>query len=345
MANIDLKALKNKAKKEIEQAQDLAELNEIYQKYLGKSGEITRILHSLKDLPKTKRAKVGKDANDFKLFFEPQIESKTKILKDKTQKNQDSKDWLDITRPGKKPDIGHLHPLTLELRKAGEIFQSMGFSIIEGPEIETEWYNFDALNFPKNHPARDMQDTCWLKGDNAKDKFLLRTHTSPVQIRYMEKHQPPYRIIVPGRVFRNEATDASHEINFYQIEGLMVGKDISVANFKAIIEEFCRRFFGKAVKIKIRPSFFPFTEPSFEIDLLCINCLGKGCPACSQTGWMEMLGAGMVHPNVLKNAGLNSKDWQGFAFGLGFDRWVMMKYKIDDIRLFYSGDLRFLKQF
>jgi len=219
----------------------------------------------------------------------------------------------------------------------------MGFSVVEGPEIENEWYNFDALNIPKDHPARDMWDTLYLKNP----KLLLRTHTSPVQIRFMEKNQPPLRIIVPGRVFRHEATDASHEINFYHVEGLMVDKKgkVNAANFKAIIEEFFSRFFRKRVEIRLRPSYFPFTEPSFEIDVSCPICNGRGCPACKNSGWVETLGAGMVHPNVIKNSGLDQKIWQGFAFGIGMDRLAMMKYKINDIRLFYSGDLRFLQQF
>jgi len=238
----------------------------------------------------------------------------------------------------------------------------MGFSIVEGPEIETEWYNFDALNIPKDHPARDLWNTLWLRQNN-RPRLLLRTHTSPVQVRYMEKNQPPLRIIVPGRVFRHEATDASHEVNFYHLEGLMVDKaysrqsrdgssesliqnrDVSVANFKAIIQKFYQKFFEKNVEIRLIPCYFPFTEPSFEVDITCLACGGKGCPACQKTGWMEMMGAGMVHPNVFKNSGLNPKEWQGFAFGMGLDRLAMMKYKINDIRLFYSGDLRFLEQF
>lgn len=235
---------------------------------------------------------------------------------------------FDITAPGKKIILGHLHPLTLVKREAEEIFQSMGFSIAEGPEIETEWYNFDALNIPKDHPARDLWDTFYLKNG-----FLLRTHTSPVQIRYMKKHQPPLRIIAPGNVFRHEATDVSHEFQLMQLEGLMVDKKVSVANFKAIIEEFFSRFFGKQVKSRLRPDFFPFTEPSFDISL------------CQKSGWLEVAGAGMVHPNVLKNCQLNPKEWQGWAFGFGIDRLAMIKYKIDDIRLFRSGDLRFLNQF
>jgi len=226
-------------------------------------------------------------------------------------------------------------------RKVEEIFQSMGFSLVEGPEIENEWYNFDALNIPKDHPARDLWDTFWLK----EDKLLLRTHTTPVDVRYLEKNNPPLRIIIPGRIFRHEATDASHEINFYQIDGLMIDKDISIADFKGIIKKFFILFFNKEISIRLRPSFFPFTEPSFEVDVLCVNCKGKGCSVCSQTGWVEMMGAGMIHPNVLKNAKLNPKFWQGFAFGMGLDRLTMMKFKITDIRLFYSGDLRFLKQF
>ncbi len=252
-------------------------------------------------------------------------------MRKKELKIQTKGDWFDITAPGKKPVFGHLHPLTQVRRKVEEIFQSMGFSVLEGPEAETEWYNFDALNIPKDHPARDMWDTLWLKPENS--KLLLRTHTSPVQIRYMEKNQPPLRIIVPGKAFRHEATDASHEINFYQLEGLMVDKAVSAANFKAIIEEFFKRFFGRPAEIRMRPSYFPFVEPGFEIDIKW------------DKGWLEMMGAGMVHPKVLKNSGLNPKLWQGFAFGIGLDRLAMMKYKIDDIRLFYSGDLRFLHQF
>ena len=260
------------------------------------------------------------------------------------------KQWIDVTAPGQKPVVGHLHPLTQVIRKAEEIFQSMGFVVIDGPEVENEWYNFDALNVPQDHPAREMQDTLFIKQKNrevlpGREKLLMRTQTSAVQVRFMEMTQPPLRIIAPGRVFRHEATDASHEINFYHLECLMVDKEISVANFKAIIKEFLSQFFKKPVNLRMRPSYFPFVAPGFEIDVNCLNCQGKGCPVCQKTGWVEMLGAGMVHPNVFKNAGLNPKDWQGFAFAIGLDRLAMLKYKINDIRLFYSGDLRFLKQF
>ena len=340
---MDLSELKKSARNEIERAKDLKDLNDIFKKYLGKQGKLTQILRSLEKLPKAKRVKVGKEANTLKNFLKIKFDQKAQELKEKALREQEEKEWIDITAPGKKPIFGHLHPLTLVKRKIEEIFQTMGFSVVEGPEIENEWYNFDALNIPKEHPARDVWDTFWLKVKNP--KLLLRTHTSPVQIRYMEKNNPPLRIIVPGRIFRHEATDASHEINFYQIEGLMVDKVVSVANFRAIIQEFFRKFFGKETEIRIRPSYFPFTEPSFEVDMTCLNCNGKGCSSCSQTGWMEIMGAGMVHPNVFKAAGLNPKMWQGFAFGMGMDRLAMMKYKINDIRLFYSGDLRFLQQF
>jgi len=341
MAKIDLKRLKTEAKKEIEKARNLKELNSIFKKYLGKQGKLTSILRSLKEIPKAKRTKVGKTANELKEFLTKKFEGKAKKIQEKSEKIRE-KDLVDITLPGEKVKIGHLHPLTQTKRKIEEIFQSLGFSIIEGPEIESEWYNFDALNIPKDHPARDLWDTLYLKeGD------LLRTHTSPVQIRYLEKNIPPLRIIVPGRVFRHEATDASHEFNFYQIEGLMVDERgrITVASFKAIIEEFLKRFFGKSVKMRLRPGFFPFTEPSFEVDVSCPICKGKGCRACKKSGWMELMGAGMVHPAVFKNSGLNPNNWQGFAFGMGMERLAMVQYKINDIRLFYSGDLRFLNQF
>ena len=338
MAKINLKLLKIEAKKELDKAKDLKDLDRIFKKYLGKKGKITQFFRSLKTLKEKERAELGKEANRIKLFLEKEIKEKTPSFIRLSKKGK--KEWFDVTLPGEKPVLGHLHPLTLVKRKIEEIFQGLGFSVVEGPEMESEYYNFDALNIPKDHPARDFWDTFYLKNG-----LLLRTHTSPVQIRYMEKNNPPLRIIVPGRVFRHEATDASHDVQFYQVEGLMVGKDVTAANFRAIIEEFFSRFFGKSVKTRLRPSFFPFTEPSFEVDMSCLACGGKGCSACSRTGWVEIMGAGMVHPYVLKAGGINPKDWQGFAFGMGMDRLAMMKYRINDIRLFYSGDLRFLKQF
>lgn len=349
MVKIDLKLLKIKAQNEIKKAQDLKGLNDVFKKYLGKKGELTQVLKSLEKLPKAKRVKIGKGANELKNFLRIKFDQKAQEIKEKVKKEAEEKEWIDITVPGKKPILGHLHPLTLVKRKVEEIFENMGFSVVEGPEIENEWYNFDALNIPKEHPARDLWNTLWLRSNQK--RLLLRTHTSPVQIRYLEKNNPPLRIIVPGRIFRHEATDASHEINFYQIEGLMVDKEVSAANFKAIIQEFFQRFFERPVEIRFRPGYFPFTEPSFEVDMTCVVCGGKGCSACQNTGWMEMMGAGMVHPAVFRNSGLipphqrAGGGWQGFAFGMGMDRLAMMKYKINDIRLFYSGDLRFLTQF
>lgn len=337
--------LKKEVENEIKLAKDLKELDQIFKKYLGKNGEIILGLRALKDFSKEKRAELGKELNILKIFIEEKLKAKAVELEEKVGKETKKEEWIDITIPGRKPSIGHLHPLTQTRRKVEEIFQSMGFSIVEGPEIENEWYNFEALNIPVHHPARStfclsLCRTFYLKGGN-----LLRSHTSSVQVRYMERHYPPLRIIVPGRVFRNEATDAKHEFNLYQIEGLMVDKSVSIANFKAILQEFLNRFFQKPSKMRLRPSYFPFTEPSFEVDIECVVCRGRGCPTCLGSGWMEMIGAGMVHPNVFKNVGLNPKEWQGFAFGMGMDRLAMMKYKINDIRLFYSGDLRFLKQF
>jgi len=335
----ELKLLKSKAKEEIEKIKDLKELNDILNKYFGKTGKITEILRSLKNFPKEERKNLGKIVNEIKNFLEEKFEEKKKYLKEKIG---EKKEFFDITVPGKRPLVGHLHPLTLVKRRIVEIFQSLGFDFVEGPDIETEWYNFDALNIPKNHPARDLWDTFWLKN---KENLLLKTHTSPNQVRYMEKHQPPLRLIVIGNVFRHEATDASHEFQLAQFEGLMVGKDVNVCHFKAIVEEFLKKFFGKNLKIRLRPDFFPFTEPSFDVSVSCFVCQGKGCPACKNSGWVEIAGAGMVHPNVFKNSGLNPQEWQGWAFGFGLDRLAMMKYKINDIRLFRSGDLRFLEQF
>lgn len=243
----------------------------------------------------------------------------------------------------KKEILGHGHPISKMIEEINSIFAGMGFSIAFGPEIETEQYNFDALNIPKWHPARDMWDTFWLKPENTRK--LLRTHTSPVQIRYMETHTPPLAIIAPGKVYRHEATDATHEAQFYQLEGLMIGKDISLATLKGVLEKFFSQFFAKEIKIRLRPSYFPFTEPSVEVDMTCIRCGGKGCSTCKGSGFIEIMGAGMVHPKVLENVGIHPRHFQGFAFGAGIDRLAMMKYGIDDVRLLYTGDLRLVNQF
>lgn len=341
-----MEKIKIEAKQEIQKADDKAGLGLVYKKYLDKDGVLGEFFKSLGKLEKEERAKMGVAANRVKQDITAMFEIKSKEL-GAAGADQKEAGFFDPTLPGAYPKVGHLHPFTLLEREIAEIFGNMGFEIVESREIENEWYNFDALNVPKDHPARDVFDTLYLA-----DGSLLRPHTSPGQVRYMENYQPPLRIIVPGRVFRRDAVDASHMPNFYQVEGLMVDKDVSVANFKAVIGEFFKRFFHDADiarndknSIRLRPSFFPFTEPSFEVDLRCVNCGGKGCSACKGTGWMEVMGAGMVHPNVLKNSGVDPDCWQGFAFGIGLDRLAMIKHKINDIRLFYGGDQRFLNQF
>ena len=247
-----------------------------------------------------------------------------------------------------KTEKGHIHPLTQFIARANAIFYEMGFTFVDGPELETEHYNFDALNVPKDHPARDMQDTFWIKQkEGEKERKLLRTQTSAVQIRYMQGKQPPFKMVCIGKVFRNEATDATHEMVFHQIEGLMIGKNVTITDLKSAINTFFDKFFERDVEVRFRPSFFPFTEPSLETDVSCFKCNGgeKGCPICKGTGWIEVGGAGMVHPNVLRGVGVNPEEWQGFAFGYGVDRILMLKYGIDDIRLVYSGDLRLVNQF
>ncbi len=299
-------------------------------KYLGRGDGINAILRSLKDISVDERRVIGPEAQLLKKELEDMISFKSREFSEESAELD-----IDVTRPGKRPPIGHLHPLTLIENEMRDIFTSMNFSVVDGPEVETEYYNFDALNIPPNHPAREMWDTFWIKGKKGerRSRLLLRTHTSPVQIRYMETHQPPFQIIVPGRVFRYEATDTSHEINFYQLEGLMVGKDISLANFKYVIEEFFHRFFKERVQCRLRPSYFPFVEPGVEVD---IKSRGK---------WLEILGAGMVHPKVFEAAHLNPRGLQGFAFGMSIERPAMIKYNIPDIRMFYSNDIRFLRQF
>lgn len=317
---------------EIEDVKNLDELENLRVKYLGRKSEFSGLISSLKNLSVEERREIGEKANDLKKEMHNLVAEKTEDLH---YRKSISEPLLDISKPGEKIEAGHLHILTKVEEEIKQIFLSMNFSVVEGPEVETEYYNFDALNIPKNHPARDMWDTFWLKQQNRKNRLLLRTHTSPVQIRYMEKHQPPFQIIAPGRVFRYEATDASHEINFGQLEGLMIGKDVSLANFKFVVEEFFKKFFkGQKIEFRFIPSYYPFVEPGLDVAIKLKG--GK---------WMEVAGAGMVHRNVLKAAGYNPNEWQGFAFGFGPDRLAMIKYNIPDIRLFYSGDLRFVKQF
>lgn len=339
---MDITKLKKQAFEELEKVKTPVDLEQFRVKYLGRKGGITAILRSLKDLSAGQRKKLGAEANKLKNDLEQAFEKKRKSTRS-PKATYGMPSGIDVTAPGIKPPQGHLHPLTLIMRKIEEIFLSMGFKIVQGPDIETEYYNFDALNIPKDHPARDVWDTFWLKTKG--ERLLLRTHTSPMQIKYMEKNNPPLRIIVPGRCFRYEATDASHSHTFYQLEGLMVDRNVSLSNLKAVLELFIKKLFGEDAKIFWQPSYYPFVEPGLDLFLGCTVCNGKGCPTCGNRGWVELIPCGMVHPNVFKSAGYVPGNWQGFAFGMGVDRIAMMKYKINDIRLLYSGDLRFLKQF
>jgi phenylalanyl-tRNA synthetase alpha chain len=334
---MNLTEIKKQLIQELGSIKNTADLERLRIIYLGRKGRLTLVLRSLKDMLKKERKKTGKEANELKEEIEKMISKRNSEILEKELKTKEKK--IDVTVPGKKVLQGHLHPLTLISRKIEETFQSMGFRVLEGPDIETEYYNFDALNIPKDHPARDAWDTFWLKQDSRSlraenQKLLLRTHTSPMQIRFMEKNNPPFRIVVPGRVFRYEATDASHSHTFYQLEGLMVDRNINIGNFKAVVEEFLRKIFGRETETRIRPSYFPFVEPGFEVDMRHLS--GE---------WLEIMGAGMVHPSVFKAVGYVPSNWQGFAFGVGIDRVAKLKYKINDIRLLYSGDLKFLNQF
>ncbi|PIV38489.1 MAG: phenylalanine--tRNA ligase subunit alpha [Candidatus Portnoybacteria bacterium CG02_land_8_20_14_3_00_45_8] len=335
--------VRKKFAEDLKKLSDKQSLEDLRVKYLGRKGELNKILEKVKTLGEKERAEHGRQLNAFKQEIEQLL--KDSWQKVKTASRQLAEEWLDITAPGAKPLVGHWHPRTLVLREIENIFKSLGFSVVDGPELETQWYNFEALNMPKDHPARDMQDTFYVKNPAGGEDLVLRTHTSPNQIRFMEKNEPPFRIIVPGKVFRNEATDASHEYQLHQFEGLMVDKNISVANFKAIVDEFFQRLYGPKAKIRLRPSFFPFTEPSFEVDMACVFCDQKGCRVCKNAGWLEMGGAGMVNQFVFESAGYVRNEWQGFAFGFGIDRLAMLKYHINDIRLLTGGDMRFLKQF
>lgn len=328
---MDVAKLKAAFLKDLRAAKDAKSLEDIKVKYLGrKEGKLTEVLKSLKDLSDAQKRKVGPAANALRSEIEQALADKAAEL---GEESVEKKMMVDVFMPGKKVSAGHLHPLTRIENEIKDIFLGLNFSVVEGPEAENEYYNFDALNIPANHPARDMWDTFWLGQKEGVGKMLMRTHTSPMQIRYMEKNQPPIQIIVPGRVFRFEATDASHEINFHQVEGLMVGEKVNLANFKYVIEQFFKKFFGRETKVRFRPSYFPFVEPGLEVD---VELNGK---------WLEVMGAGMVHPAVLDRVKLDPKKYQGFAFGMGLERLAMIKYKIPDIRLFYSGDLRFIDQF
>lgn len=332
--------IKQLALSDVMEAVDSQGLEEIRVKYLGKKGELTLILRSMGKLSAEERPAMGKLANEVREEIESAIDEAKKVIKGKEKNLKLQNETIDITMPGKMTEIGNLHPLTKVLEEIKEIFMGMGFSIAEGPEVELDYYNFEALNIPKNHPARDEQDTFYIS-----EGVVLRTQTSPVQIRVMEKSKPPIRIIAPGRVYRSDTADATHSPMFHQIEGLVIDKGITMGDLKGTLDTFAKRFFGDKTRTKLRPHHFPFTEPSAEVDASCFACDGAGCRICKGSGWIEILGCGMVHPDVLRMGGIDPEVYSGFAFGMGLERIVMQKYGIDDIRLFYENDVRFLNQF
>jgi phenylalanyl-tRNA synthetase alpha chain len=333
-----LEELEKEVIKSLESASTLKELEEFKTEYLSRKGKFSLLLRELKELPASEKPKAGERANSLKKKLDELLQSRVTALKEIEQKI--SEEFFDFTLPGRRGWEGKLHPLTQTLDRIIEIFYGMGFEVAKGPDIETNYYNFDSLNFPPDHPARDMQDTFYLAND-----LILRTHTSPVQIRVFEKKKPPVKILAPGRVYRHEAINARSYCLFYQVEGFYVDENVTFADLKGVLVAFAKEFFGKDVELRFRASFFPFTEPSAEIDIRCIICKGKGCSVCKYRGWLEILGAGMIDPEVFKAVGYDPEKYTGYAFGLGVDRIAMLKYRIDDIRLFYENDLRFLRQF
>ncbi|MDI6601157.1 MAG: phenylalanine--tRNA ligase subunit alpha [Thermoanaerobacteraceae bacterium] len=337
---MDLDKIRIEAESEIEGAHDRRALEEIRVKYLGKKGIITSALKGIGGLPKEDRPAAGERINAVKVAIEEKLNHKLKVLEEKELEEKLKQEYIDITVPGRRPGLGHLHPLTIVREEITEIFMGLGFSIAEGPEIEYDYYNFEALNIPRDHPARDIQDTFYIN-----DNIVLRTHTSPVQVRTMEKQKPPIRVIVPGRVYRSDDIDATHSPVFHQVEGLVIDRGVTMGDLKGVLSLFARQLFGEDTKTKFRPHYFPFTEPSAEMDVTCMACKGRGCRVCKGTGWIEILGSGMVHPRVLSMSGIDPNEYSGFAFGMGLDRIAMLKYGIDDLRLFFENDIRFIKQF
>ncbi|KPU26644.1 phenylalanine--tRNA ligase [Caloranaerobacter sp. TR13] len=336
-----LNAIKESALNEIKKVADLEKLEELRIRFLGKKGELTQVLRGMKDLSKEERPIIGKIANEVREMIEGEIEKLKLDLKEKVQREKLAAEKIDISMPGREKIIGHRHPLISVMEELENVFMNMGFSVVQGPEVETVYNNFDALNSPENHPSRDPSDTFYITED-----ILLRTHTSPVQIRVMKQVKPPLRIVSAGRTFRFDDVDDTHSPMFHQFEGLVIDKNITMANLKDTIYKFVTEIFGEGMKVRFRPHYFPFTEPSAEVDVSCFKCKGKGCPACNGTGWsMEILGCGMVHPKVLKNCGIDPEIYSGFAFGLGIDRIAMVKYGINNIRLLFENDMRFLEQF
>lgn len=341
MLQDELQQLKNRALKSVSEVKSLEQLKNLEIQYLGRKGELTKILRTVGELPAEERGKIGDLANQVKQALASEIGRVKKSFGEKGMGVAEEKEWIDVTASKPKDGFGHLNPVSTVQYELEDVFSSMGFMVLDGPELESDYYNFEALNIPAWHPARDMQDTFYVEGEN----LLMRTQTSAMQVRAMEKYGAPLRAIVPGRCFRNEATDARHEHTFYQLEGFMIDKNISFANLKAVLEVTAQKLYGKDTRVRLRPKYFPFVEPGVNGEVTCFLCKGKGCRLCKNTGWLEIFGAGLIHPNVLRAGGINSEKWSGFAFGFGLTRLAMLKYGIDDVRLFCGGDLRFLDQF
>lgn len=335
-----LEKIKEEALRQIESSEALEKLNDIRVSYLGKKGELTNLLKGMKDVAPEDRPKVGQMVNDVRGLIEGRLEEAKTALAKKAREEQLKMEVIDVTLPASKNNVGHSHPGTIALEEVERIFVGMGYEVVEGPEVEYDRYNFEKLNIPKGHPARDEQDTFYIN-----ENILLRSQTSPVQVRTMEKGKLPIRMIAPGRVFRSDEVDATHSPSFHQIEGLVIDKNITFADLKGTLAEFARELFGPETKVKFRPHHFPFTEPSAEVDVTCFKCGGSGCRFCKGSGWIEILGCGMVHPHVLEMCGIDPDEYSGFAFGVGLERIALLKYEIDDMRLLYENDIRFLKQF
>ncbi|HCX39101.1 MAG TPA: phenylalanine--tRNA ligase subunit alpha [Candidatus Veblenbacteria bacterium] len=336
----ELEELRQRALTELKAIKDNSGFVELEIKYLGRKGELANAFKSLKTVVTEEKPALGELVNQVK----EEVEQAFNKVKARVFSLGQTRP-VDFTIPGLKPAVGHSHPVLQVQRDLENLFRSMGFQVLDGPELESEYYNFEALNIPAWHPARDTQDTFYVKGGSEDNRWLLRTHTSNMQVRALEKYGAPLRVVVPGRVFRYEATDASHDTQFWQMEGLVVDKDISISHLIATMKALLTGIFQREVEVRLRPGYFPFVEPGFELDIKCLVCGGKGCSVCKQSGWVELLPCGLVHPKVLQYGGLNSAEYSGFAFGLGLSRLVMMRYKIDDIRLFLAGDMRFLEQF
>ena len=335
----DLKALREQAEAELRKAETEEELQEIRTRYLGRKGLLTGLLRNIGNVPSEERPQFGRQCNEVKETLSAGIDQLLAGLASSKKEELLQRERLDVTLPGRGVRHGRLHPVTQVREEICRIFAGLGFSVVEGPEVELDYYNFEALNIPKDHPARDMQDTFYVE-----DNIVLRTHTSPVQVRIMEKRKPPVRILSPGRVYRRDS-DISHTPMFHQIEGLLVDRGITFGDLKGVLTVFLKQVFGEDTALRFRPSFFPFTEPSAEVDIRCVMCSGRGCRVCGQSGWLEILGSGMVDPEVFKNVGYNPEEFTGFAFGLGLERIAMLKFGITDIRLFFENDMRFLEQF